>query len=225
MLEIDILLSVKTTYINLGPIIESEASINSNYYILKTIFLKQLQLNRDNDFQNRLYLAYSDQKTVKLIYAYKRERVEAALLYNSHRWVLPILGLQHLQLNFLYIIIRTFFSGEQYAQQYFTLYTYINYFRRRNIPIERPPFHYLKELVLHSFNARIIALFLTYIRDRLNIYKEGAVERYIGSLTPKQFLQHIKDICVASFSSKVSREANKLVPPQPSARGGSQIID
>ena len=38
--EINILLSVKTTYINLGPIIESEASINSNYRVLKTIFLE-----------------------------------------------------------------------------------------------------------------------------------------------------------------------------------------
>jgi hypothetical protein len=42
MLEIDILLSIKTTYINLGPIIESEAFINGNYYILKIIFLEQL---------------------------------------------------------------------------------------------------------------------------------------------------------------------------------------
>jgi hypothetical protein len=40
MLKIDILLSIKITYINLGPIIESEASINGNYYILKTIFLE-----------------------------------------------------------------------------------------------------------------------------------------------------------------------------------------
>jgi len=50
MLEINILLFIKTIYINLGPIIESEASINGNYHILKTIFLEQLQLNRDNDF-------------------------------------------------------------------------------------------------------------------------------------------------------------------------------
>ena len=42
MLEINILLFIKTTHVNLGPIIESEASINGNYYILKTIFLKQL---------------------------------------------------------------------------------------------------------------------------------------------------------------------------------------
>ena len=60
MLEIDILLSVKTTHVNLGPIMESKASINDNYYILKTIFLEQLQLNHNNNFQDWLYLVYSD---------------------------------------------------------------------------------------------------------------------------------------------------------------------
>ena len=75
--------------------------------------------------------------------------------------------------------------------------------------------------MLHSFNTRIIALFLIYIRGRLNIYKEGTVKRYIRSLTPKQFLYYIKDIRVVGFSSKVGRKANKLIPPYPSARGGS----
>ena len=60
MLKIDILPSVKITHVNLGPIIESKASINGNYYILEMIFLKQLQFNYDNDFQNQLYLVYSD---------------------------------------------------------------------------------------------------------------------------------------------------------------------
>ena len=110
-------------------------------------------------------------------------------------------------------------------QQYLTLYTYINHLRRRNIPIERPPFRYLKKPVLYSFNTRIIALFLIYIRDRLNVYKEGTVKRYIRSLTPEQFLQHIKNIRVVGFSSKVGRKTNKLVSLQPSTRGGSRVIN
>ena len=112
MLEINILLPVKITHINLSPIIESEAFINSNYYILKIIFLEQLQLNHNNNFKDRLYLAYGDQKTAKLIRACKRERTEAALSYDSHRWVLPVPGLWHLRLNFLYTIMRTFFGGK-----------------------------------------------------------------------------------------------------------------
>ena len=38
--KIDILLFIKIIYVNLGPIIENKAFINSNYYILKTIFLE-----------------------------------------------------------------------------------------------------------------------------------------------------------------------------------------
>jgi len=52
MLEIDILLSAKIMHVNLGPIMESEASINGNYHILEIIFLEQLQLNCDNNFQD-----------------------------------------------------------------------------------------------------------------------------------------------------------------------------
>src|SRR6266702_3606192 len=101
------------------------------------------------------------------------------------------------------------------------LYIYINHLRQRNIPIERSLFHYLKELILHSFNAHIVALFLMHICDRLNIYKEGAVKKYIGFLMPKQFLQYIEDICVIGFSFEISHEANKLAPPQPFAYRGS----
>ena len=100
------------------------------------------------------------------------------------------------------------------------LYTYINYLRQQSIFIKHPPFYHLKELVLHSFNAYIITLFLIYIRDRLNIHKEGIVKRYIRSLMPKQFLQHIKNIYIAGFSFKVSYKANKLVPLQPFTYGG-----
>jgi len=38
MLEINILLFIKITYINLSSIIKSEAFINSNYYIFKIFF-------------------------------------------------------------------------------------------------------------------------------------------------------------------------------------------
>ena len=50
MPKIIILLFIKIMHINLGPIIESKVFINSNYRILKTIFLEQLQLNCNNNF-------------------------------------------------------------------------------------------------------------------------------------------------------------------------------
>ena len=75
--------------------------------------------------------------------------------------------------------MRTFYRGEEAAQQFLALYTYINYLGRRNIPREKAPFYYIEELILKSFNAYIIALFLLYIRDKCNIKANGKAERYI----------------------------------------------
>ena len=50
----------KTEYITLGPIINSKAFINSNYYIIENIFLNQLQYNRETAFNDWLFLVYRD---------------------------------------------------------------------------------------------------------------------------------------------------------------------
>ena len=49
---VDILPYRRIKYITLKPILNSEASINSNYYVIKNIFLKQLQNNYKTAFNN-----------------------------------------------------------------------------------------------------------------------------------------------------------------------------
>ena len=39
MLIVNVLPYIKIEYVNLGPILDSKASISSNYYILENIFL------------------------------------------------------------------------------------------------------------------------------------------------------------------------------------------
>ena len=60
MLVIDVLYYKRTEYITLRPILDSKASINSNYYIIKNIFLNQLQYNYETAFNNWLFLVYKD---------------------------------------------------------------------------------------------------------------------------------------------------------------------
>jgi len=60
MLVVDILLYRRIEYITLRPILNSEASINSNYYIIENIFLDQLQYNCETAFNNWLFLVYRD---------------------------------------------------------------------------------------------------------------------------------------------------------------------
>jgi len=69
--------------------------------------------------------------------------------------------------------MHTFYRGEEAMQQFLALYTYINHLGRRNIPREKALFYYMEELILHSFNAYIIALFLVYIHNKCNIKADG----------------------------------------------------
>jgi len=60
MLVVNILPYKRIEHITLGPILNSEVSINGNYYIIKNIFLDQLQYNRETTFNNWLFLVYRD---------------------------------------------------------------------------------------------------------------------------------------------------------------------
>ena len=52
ILAVNILLYKITEYITLKPILNSKAFINSNYYIIKNIFLEQQQYNYKTTFNN-----------------------------------------------------------------------------------------------------------------------------------------------------------------------------
>jgi len=53
-----------------------------------------------------------------------------------------------MRLNFLYIIMRTFYRGKEAAQQFLAFYAHINYLGRRNILREKALFYYIEELIL-----------------------------------------------------------------------------
>ena len=88
------------------------------------------------------------------------------------------------------------------------LYTHINHLRRRNILKEKAPFYYMEELILHSFNVYIIALFLLHIHNKCNIEADGEAKRYIQNLSPQQFLEHVEDIHIAAFLRNICCNAN-----------------
>ena len=109
------------------------------------------------------------------------------------------------------MVMRTFYRGKEAAQQFSALYTHINHLGRRNIPREKAPFYYIKELILQSFNICIVALFLLHIRDKCNIKADGKAKQYIQNLSLQQFLEHIKDIHTAAFLKDICRNANQHI--------------
>ena len=52
ILAVNIIPYKRTKYVTLRPILDSEAFINGNYYVIENIFLKQLQYNRETAFNN-----------------------------------------------------------------------------------------------------------------------------------------------------------------------------
>jgi len=69
-----------------------------------------------------------------------------------------------------------FYRGKEATQQFLALYTYINHLRQRNIPREKAPFYYIEELILYSFNAYVVTLFLVHIYNKYNIKADGEAE-------------------------------------------------
>ena len=75
----------------------------------------------------------------------------------------------------------------------------------------------MEELILHSFDARVIILFLLYIRNKCNIKVDSKAEQYIQNLSPQRFLEYVKNIHIAAFSRDICHNANQrmlnLKPP------------
>ncbi len=101
-----------------------------------------------------------------------------------------------------------FYRGKEAAQQFLALYTYINHLGQRNIPREKALFYYMEELILQSFDAYIIILFLFYIYDKYNIEADSEAERYVRNLSLQQFLEYVKNICIVAFSRNICRDIN-----------------
>jgi len=132
--------------------------------------------------------------------------------------MLPIPGLWHVQLNFLYMVMCMFYRNKKAMQQFSALYTHINHLRRHSISREKALFYYMEKLILQSFDTCIVALFLFHICNKCNIKADGKAEQYMQNLFLQQFLEHVENICTMAFLKNVCRDVNQytfdhLKPP------------
>jgi hypothetical protein len=219
MPQLDILSPEKTLSTTLGPIPAEEGTIAGNYDILHNIFIRQLAFNPDIDFSTRLFLVFGDQLTVSRIRSIKFERREATSAYDQFNWVLPVSAFFHLRMNFLYMISKSHYGDSTGApNQYSTLSSHIHVLHRKNIPPGSAPFHHLEELTIHSFKARIVALFLLYIKEqtkgRCNVTDVGQVFAYLASLSLVDFYCAIDNIHQTVFAEGSCAKANAPDSPR-----------
>jgi len=69
----------------------------------------------------------------------------------------------------------------------------------------------MEKLILYSFDAYIVVLFLLYIYNKYNIKVDSKVKQYMQNLSPQQFLEYIKDICIAAFLRDICYNTNQHI--------------
>ena len=62
----------------------------------------------------------------------------------------------------------------------------------------------MEELILYSFNAYIVALLHTQIKDSYNTKSPIDIKWYLGGLSLQYLLRVVEDICIAVFGQEVS---------------------
>lgn len=63
--HLDVLPCTRTEHTTMGAILNDEATVDGNYEALDNIFRNQLGLNKNDDFQKRLFLVHGDQKKMR----------------------------------------------------------------------------------------------------------------------------------------------------------------
>jgi len=162
--------------------------------------MHQFKLDPEQDFKNQLYLVYGDQKTTQLIRSVKIEQRAATLDYDRREWLLPVPSLFHLRMNFLWMIQRTH-SGGPSCPEPPTLFHNMNFWNRKQIPLAKAPFHLLEELILHSWDSRIIALVYTQLQQEgVKIQSPDEVSAHLCRLTPAAFLRIVEELRLSVFT-------------------------
>ena len=211
MPEIDILPPEVTPTTTLGPITAEEGSIERNYQVLDDIFLRQLGLDQDKDFIERLILIFGDQLTVSRLRSIQTERKRARLPYNRHNWLLQVPSFFHVRMNLLWLINHSHYGDpDACVNVYSALSTHAQVLNRKKMP-KNAPFEHLEDIAIHSFYARIVALFHARAKEispSCDIHDPEEVDNYIRSLHPDQFLTLVEDIRNIAFTKDIRKLAN-----------------
>lgn len=77
----------------------------------------------------------------------------------------------------------------------------MNFWNRKQIPLAKAPFHLLEELILHSWDSRIIALVYTQLQQEgVKIQSPDEVSAHLCRLTPAAFLRIVEELRLSVFT-------------------------
>ncbi|KAH8589082.1 hypothetical protein B0O99DRAFT_340651 [Bisporella sp. PMI_857] len=137
------------------------------------------------------------------------EQVDAFAAYDRKDWLIGVAALFHLRMNFLWLMQRTHY-GNMERQDASTLYHNINFWGRKNIPADRAAFQVLEELVLHSFDARVVGLLYTRLEQRgIDTSEQDEVDKAIQDMNAKGFMDLVEDVRRSAFEPQAWRPSKE----------------
>ena len=178
-----------------------EGSTSGHYGVIDSIFKDQLKSDPAM-YSRGLILSYGDQATAQLLRTIKREQQEASQDYDRREWILPVAALFHLRMNFLFMVQRSHMNAAVLDSPS-SLFHNMNFWERKQIPLTKAPFHHLEELVLHSFDARVLGLLYTRLIDGgAAVEHPSHVQTRLSTMNHSEFLDLVEDIRLAAFSQQ-----------------------
>jgi hypothetical protein len=170
----------------LKPSMLNESTNANNLQIIDDFFCQQMGMSPDDSrFKDLYFLMIGDQKTVAQWRSIKAIRFDARRPYDRLEWLLPVFGLWHFKFNFLQLLHNLHWLESSHEDS--TLWTAAKHWGRKNLSTAKD-FKSLEQLVIHSFQSRIIGLLILHIRQDQQasstpLVKDSEVLVYMKNMT------------------------------------------
>ena len=195
-----------------------EQKISETYLLQEDIWLRFLDLDRNEAFDDRLWIVVGDQMTVERIRGIQMESTESETPFDRRDWMLPSPAWFHIAMNCSYTLMRTHWSRNEDQQHLdHCLSDDIRFWGLKGISDTKPKFYLLQQLIFRSFRARVLALMMQEMIDRnwlsldnapADISRVDAVGRAIQCLTSEQYLELIDAVYDKAFTAKAWRNTD-----------------
>lgn len=201
---VDILPARRSFSHPLEPIFRNESTNENTAEIIKDIYERQLKYDPHNKiFETHFLRTVGDLKTNNRIISVQNIRLETgnedSLPYDMLQWIIPNMGLFHLQLNLLRLIHRVHWgpppsnaSALQDRLDWSSLSWAADSLHRTNVQ-NGQLFYPLEELIIHSYNARVVGVLIRKIRleegSRGREFSKKTIEDLLQQCTPNAYIE------------------------------------
>ena len=208
MPTITLLDTQKTESYQLGPILENEGTIEGTAAAKDNIFQKQMGWGKEEEkIQSCLFIGTGDAKSTRNMKSLQAQRADSTREVDRHQNMLPIPALFHLQMNFAYAIHKAHDGSKTNCPDVTKTSKSTLLWHRSITGIKgahgKPEYFTLRDLLIKSFRARIIAAILEVEHIPYHTQQVAdALQRKLRRMSREDFSRLVETIRTKFFTSE-----------------------